>query len=135
MSLQDFLNANPIENLIEKVTVSNRFKDAKGNAIPFEIKAMTSPEFDEIRKGCTTIKKGRKVEFDAQKFNMKIAINHTVTPDFKHAESIQKLGCKTPEEYLNKVLLSGELATLAEKIQLLSGFNVEMEELIEEAKN
>lgn len=135
MSLQDFLNANPIDNLIEDVVVSPRFKDGGGKLLKFKIKAMTNQEFDDIRKSCTVVKKGRKVEFDAQRFNLKMVINHTVSPDFKHAESIQQLGCSTPEDYVQRVLLAGEVTTLAGKIQELSGFDVAMEELVEEAKN
>lgn len=135
MSLQDFLNANPVDNLTEEVIVSKRFKDKDGKLLKFKIKAMTNAEFDEIRKAATTVKKGRKVEFDAHKFNLRMVINHTVEPDFKHADSIQKLGCSTPEEYVQKVMLAGEVTNLAEKIQSLSGFDISMEELVEEAKN
>ncbi|MMZ67442.1 Phage XkdN-like protein [compost metagenome] len=81
------------------------------------------------------IKKGRKVEFDAHKFNLQMVINHTIEPNFKHAESIQKMGCSTPEEYVQRVLLAGEITTLATKIQELSGFDIEMPELVNEAKN
>jgi len=135
MSLQDFLNNNPVDNLTEEVIVSPRFKDHDGNLLKFTIKAMTSQDFDEVRKSASQMKKGRKVEFDAQKFNLRTVINHTIVPDFKNAESIQKVGCRTSEEYVQKVLLAGEVATLAQKIQELSGFDVDMEALVEEAKN
>lgn len=134
-TLQDFLNANPIDNVTDEVVVSPRFKDKDGNVLKFKIKAMTNQKFDELRKKFTNVKKGRKVEFDAHGFNTAVVIEHTVDPDFKDASSIQKLGCRTPEEYLNRVLLAGEIATLVQKIHELSGFDVEMEELVEEAKN
>lgn len=135
MTLQDFLNAHPVDNLTEEVVISDRFKDADGNLLKFKIKAMTNPEFDELRKRSTEIKKNRKIEFDVSKFNCGVVINHTLEPSFKDAESIKKLGCATPEEYLNKVLLAGEIATLAEHIQRISGFTTEMSELVDEAKN
>jgi len=135
MSLQDFLNANPIDNLTEDVTVSPRFKDTEGNVLKFRIKAMTNQDFDDIRKACTQVRKGRKVEFDAQKFNLQAVINHTINPDFKNAESIKALGCHSAEDYVQRVLLAGEVATLSAKIQELSGFDVGMEDLVEEAKN
>jgi len=135
MSLQDFLNANPVDNLTDEVVVSPRFRDAEGKPLKFTIRAMTSRDFEDIRKASTVIRKGRKVEFDAQSFNIKTVINHTAVPDFKDAESIQKLGCRTPEEYVQRVLLAGEITTLASEIQKLSGFDVEMEDLVEEAKN
>ncbi|MDR9857814.1 XkdN-like protein [Paenibacillus sp. VCA1] len=135
MNLQDFLIANPVDNLTEEVVISPRFVDEKGNPLKFTIKAMTPIEFEDIRKKATQIKKGKKVEFDNQLFNLSIAINNTVNPDFKNAESIQKLGVKTPEEYIQRVLLAGELTTLVEKINKLSGFDVDMNELVDEVKN
>ncbi|KZS45700.1 XkdN-like protein [Paenibacillus glucanolyticus] len=135
MNLQDFLNANPVDNLTEDVSISPRFKDEKGNPLKFTIKAMTPGEFEDIRKKATQIKKGKKVEFDNQLFNLSIAINHTVSPDFRNAESIKKLGVATPEDYVQKVLLAGELSTLVQKINELSGFDVAMNDLVEEVKN
>lgn len=135
MNLQEFLNANPVDNLTEEVVISPRFKDKEGNLLKFTIKAMTPEEFEEIRKKATRIRKGKNVEFDNNAFNLGIAINHTVTPDFKHAESIKQLGVKTPEEYIQRVLLAGELSTLVQKINELSGFDVSMNELVDEVKN
>lgn len=135
MNLQDFLIANPVDNLTEEVAISPRFKDEKGNLLKFTIKAMTPAEFEEIRKKATRIKKGKQVEFDNQLFNLGIAINHTVNPDFRNAESIKKLGVNTPEEYVQRVLLAGELSTLVQKINELSGFDVAMNDLVEEVKN
>lgn len=135
MSLQDFLNNNLVDNLTEEVVVSPRFKDESGNLLKFKIKAMTGPEFEEVRKSAMSIRKGKKVEFDSQKFNLQIIINNTLVPDFKHTESLQKVGCNLPEEYVLKVLLAGEMTTLVNEIQKLSGFDVDMETLVEEAKN
>lgn len=135
MNLQDFLNANPVDNLTEEVHISPRFKDENGTPLKFTIKAMTPVEFEDIRKRATQIKKGKKVEFDNQLFNLSIAVNHTVNPDFKNAESIKKLGVATPEEYVQRVLLAGELTTLVQKINELSGFDVEMNDLVDEVKN
>ncbi|MGK5512054.1 phage tail assembly chaperone [Brevibacillus formosus] len=133
-TLQEFLNANPVDNLTEEVYISERFKDEDGNAFLFKIKAMTNKEFNDIRKRATKVK-GRKAEFDVEAFNRSIVIQHTIVPDFKNAESLQGLGCMTPDQYLEKVLLSGEIVELASQIQKLSGFDVEMEALVEEAKN
>lgn len=135
MSLQDFLNAHPVDNLTEEVIISPRFKDKDGNVLKFTIRAMTNQEFEEIRKSATVIKKGRKVEFDPHAFNLRAVIHHTLVPNFKDADSIQKLGCHNPEEYVERVLLAGEAAVLAGKISALSGFDTDMESLVEEAKN
>jgi len=135
MSLQDFLNAHPVDGLTDEVAISPRFKDAEGKQLLFKIKAMTDAEFNDLRKSCTSMKKNRKVEFDSQRFNLQTVIRNTLDPNFKDSESLKKLGCLNPEEYVQKVLLAGEIATLAQKISALSGFDVDMEDLVEEAKN
>lgn len=134
-TLQEFLNSNPVDDLTEEVPVSARIKDKEGNVLKFKIKALSGPEFEDIRKRSTEIKKKGKVEFNAQRFNNTLVINNTLEPNFKDAESIKQLGCVYPEDYLNKVLLPGEIATLSEHIQRLSGFDVDMDTLVEEAKN
>lgn len=134
-TLQQFLNANPVDNLTVEVPISDRFKDREGNLLQFTIKAMTSNAFEEARKKSMKIKKGGKMEMDFQKFNNTIVIEHTIVPDFKDAESIRQIGCANPEDYLSKVLLAGEVAELSDQIQKLSGFNKNMEDLVEEAKN
>lgn len=135
-TLQEFLNANPVDNLTAEVVVSDRFKDSEGNILKFKIRAMSGDEFEECRKKSMTITGGkrRNVELNLGKLNAAIVISCTLEPNFKDAESIQKLGCATPEQYLNRVLLPGEIVELSSQIQQLSGFK-DMDELIEEAKN
>lgn len=135
MSLQEFLNSNPVDNLTAEVPVSKRFTDKDGKLMLFKIKPMTEREHNELSKQCTTTKSRGKTEFDTRKFNSAMVIGNTVYPDFKDAASINAVGVKTPEQYLGKVLLSGEIAKLVEEIMKLSGFDTSMEELVEEAKN
>lgn len=133
-TLQDFLNANPIDNLTEEVIVSERFKDSNNNPMKFKVKAMTNDTFNDLRKRATKVN-GRKVEFDASAFNLGVIIENTLDPDFKNAESLKKLNCTTPGQYVEKVLLPGEIVELASQIQRISGFDVEMKALVEEVKN
>lgn len=134
-TLQEFLNANPVDGVTADIAVSTRFKDKDGNLLKFTIKAMTNEEFEAVRKRCMVIKKKGSIEFDSQKFNLAVVVNHTINPDFKNAESIKKLGCTTPEQYVERVLLAGEIAELTSQIQKLSGFDQEINDLVEEAKN
>lgn len=133
-TLQDFLNSNPVDNLTDEVPISDRFKDKKGNLLKFKIKAMDDTAFEEIRKRSMQRVGKNRTELKLKEFNSAIAISHTLEPNFKDAESIKKLGCATPEEYLSKVLLPGEIVKLSDEIQQLSGFK-SLDELVEEAKN
>lgn len=129
-ALMDFLLENPIDDVTSKVMVSERLK-----AHPFTIKAMAGPEFDSYSKSATKIHKGKKVDFNSGRFNEMVVINHTVDPNFKDADFIKRAGCMTPEQLMYKTLLSGEIAELTQKIASLSGFDQEMDELVEEGKN
>lgn len=133
--LMNFLIENSVEELIEEVPVGERFKDNEGNLLKFKIKAVPSDEFATLQKQCTATRKKGKVEFDSKKFNEQIAINYTIDPNFRDAEAIKKLGVLTPEQFLNKTLLAGELTALVEAISKLSGFDQDIDELREEAKN
>ena len=125
-----FLIDNPVDNLTDEVIVSSRL--AK---FPFKIKGMTGPEFSEYQKLSTKISRHKKVEFDSKTFNELVVLNHTLNPNFRDAESIKKAGCATPEQFLYKSLLAGEINELAQQITGLSGFDKDIEDTVEEAKN
>ena len=129
-NLMQFLIDNPVDNLTDEVIVSARL--AK---FPFKIKGMTGPEFSEYQKLSTKISRHKKIEFDSKVFNELVVLNHTIEPNFRDAESIKKAGCQTPEQFLYKSLLAGEISELAQQISSLSGFDKEFEDEVEEAKN
>lgn len=137
--LQEFLNAHPVRGLTAEVAISDRFRDENGDLLKFKIGVMTSAQFEAYRKQAMTMKVDmgsgqQRLDMDLDRFNKLIVINHTLDPNFKDAASIQALGCQTPEEYIDAVLLPGELAQLSQEIQRLSGFKP-MNELVKEAKN
>lgn len=128
--LLDFLAENPVDGITSQVVVSQRL--AK---FPFTIKAMSGPEFSNYQKRATKYSKSKKVEFDSKLFNEQVVINHTIEPNFRDAEAIKKAGCLTPEQFLYRSLLAGEIAELAEQISALSGFDTDIETVVDEAKN
>lgn len=132
--LMDFLVSNPIENLTEDIIISDRFKVGE-EILKFKIKAVSPDEFSELQKQCTKVGKKGKVNFDSKMFNDQLVINYTVEPNFRDAEAIKRAGCMTPEQFLNKVLLAGEVAALVEEISTLSGFDKDLDSLREDAKN
>lgn len=128
--LADFLCEHTVENITDDVVISNRIP------FKFKIRAMNSEEFNSYRKLATNFDvKRKKASFDSKKLNEQIIINHTVDPDFRNAEDIKRVGCTTPEQYMNKVLLAGEAEELSQQIQSLSGFDLDINEAVEEAKN
>lgn len=129
-TLLDFLADNPIDSLTEEVIISERLKDFK-----FKIKAMSGKDFDNYAKQSRRVTKKGKSDLDAEKLNMLIILNHTVEPDFRNVKALDKAKCQTPEEFINKSLLAGEINELSMAISRLSGFDQDINELVDEVKN
>lgn len=131
-SLSEFLAANPITGLTAEVYISQRFKEA---GFPFKITAMTGHQFNDYQKQATAVGRHRKMSFDSTLFNELVILNHCVVPNFKDANEIQAAGCTTPEQYLYSRLLAGEINELSNQISILSGFDSDMESMVDDVKN
>lgn len=134
-TLQEFLNQNPVEGMTKKVPVSERIKDKNGKLFEFEIKSISQKEFKELKTKYTNINKKGKPEVNMEALNEEVVISCTINPNFKDAESIKAMGCTTPLQYLNKVLLAGEVTNLNNEILKFSGFGKSIDELVEDTKN
>ena len=138
-ALKEFLveNSDIVGKEVE-VPISPRFKDKEGNLLKFKIRPMTGDEFGKYQKQCTTLNvNGRKKEtiFDSGKFNLLCIINHCIDPDFKDADFLKQLGVQTPEQAVSKTLLAGEIVELGNQVTKVSGFDTDINEEIEAAKN
>ena len=129
-SVVDFLLQNPVDNLTKEVIVSERLKD-----YPFVIKAMTGPEHQRYQEVALMLGKKNKINFDNKKFNELVIQNQVITPSFKSEENLSKANCISPEEFIYKFLLSGEIVELVKQISEFSGFDMDEEELIDQVKN
>lgn len=137
--LKDFLleNADVITKEVE-VAISSRFKDKDGNILKFKIRPMSGDEFGKYQKQCTSItfnNRKKETNFDSGKFNQMCIINHCVDPNFKDADLLKQLGVQTPEQAVSKVLLAGEIVELGNQISNISGFDTDINEEVEKAKN
>lgn len=135
MNLQEFLNNNIVEGITKEVIISDRFVDENGKIMKFEIKAISQKELNELKKRASGYDKKGKLIINEGLLNMLCIIDNTVKPNFKDSESIKKLGCATPEQYLNKVLLAGEVERLTKEILEMSGFGQNINEMVDEIKN
>ena len=132
--LQEFLISNPIHDLVEEVVLSERFQ-VDGEILKFKVKPVPSEEFATLQRKHTKIGKKGKTDFDNGAFQTEIVLDFTIEPDFRNAEAIKKAGCLTPKQYLNKSLKAGEVVELFSEISRISGFDEDLEELKEKAKN
>lgn len=134
-TLQDILNLNIVDNITRDVVISNRFKDENGNNLKFKIKPILFDDLNRLKRKATFIDKNGQPVIDEGKLNTYCIIEATIEPSFKDIKSMEKLKVNTPEQYLNKVLLSGEIEKLIKEILTISGFVESFEDLVCDIKN
>lgn len=126
---------------VEKVAVSRRFKDENGNPILWEIRPITTKKDEEIRKYCTKRvkvpgKPGVMVpQLDSDQYIGMMAAECTVYPELNSAKLQESYHACGPDALLKAMLLPGEYANFAKKIQEINGFDETMDEKVTEAKN
>lgn len=134
-SLQEILNLNVVDNITHYVEISNRLKDKNGYNLKFKIKPISFEELNRLKRKATFIDKNGQAIIDEGKLNTLCIIESTLEPSFKDIKSMEKLNINTPEQYLNKVLLAGEIERLIKEILVISGFMESIDELVCDIKN
>ena len=141
MKLSAFFNQNAIEEENIKYAATKRFVDDNGNPIEWELCSITSDEDEQLRKACTKRvpvpgKKNMFVpETDTNKYLGMLAARCTVYPNLNDAELQNNYGVMGADALLKKMLKPGEYSDLLSKIQEINGFEVTVEEMVDEVKN
>ena len=125
----------------EDATVIERMLKLGGKEKLMRFKAISAAKGDEIRKSCRrvkTIKGVRQIDTDQDAYIAKLITETTVYPDFKDAE-LQKnwgvMGAVELLEAMKQKMLDGEYGELAQVVQEVNGYQVDINELVEEVKN
>lgn len=124
-----------------KIVASERYA-VDGVPVEWEVKPITPKKNDEIRKKCTKKvpiagKRGKYTEdFDNNKYMTMLAAECTVYPPLKEAAFQDALHVMGAEEALQKLLfLPGEFDEYCLSVMEANGFDLSMDELVDEAKN
>ena len=131
-------NANQVENV--KYVASKRFV-VDGKPVEWEIKAINSDLDEALRKECTKRvpiagKRGQyNQETDTDKYIAKMCVACTVYPNLNDVELQNSYGVKDGVELLKRMLLPGEYIEYKAKVMEVNGYDMSMEELVDEAKN
>lgn len=139
-NLSAFLAQNAKDNETVKHVVSKRFVE-DGKPVEWELQSVTSEEDEQIRKSCTQKvqvagKKGQYTqETDFEKYLGLLAAKCIVYPNLNAAELQDSYGVLGADTVLKKMLKPGEYQDLLKKIQEVNGFDIGLDELVEEAKN
>lgn len=130
--------AEKIEN--KKVVISNRFKDENGKPIPWEIRALSADENDELQKRCMVNipvpgQRGQFTrELDQIKYTAMLLTESVVFPELTDAELQDNYGVRGADALLRKMLYTGEYNKLAQEVSAISKVEV-LADLVDEAKN
>lgn len=121
---------------------SPRFKDPEtGKAVLWELRCMGAEEEETIRKDCTkrVPVPGRRGQYtqetDMTAYLNRVVASCVVSPDLSDASIQDSWSVMGEVALLKTMLLSGEFAALAAKVQEINGFDTTFEERVEEAKN
>ena len=139
--LSCFLSQNAVRAEHEKFAASRRFLGQNKKPVEWEIKAITSKEDEGLRKECTkrvpvTGKKGQYTqETDYNLYLGKLAAECTVYPNLNDKELQDYYHVMGADSLLKTMLTAGEYASYLERVQQVNGFDITLEEQVEEAKN
>lgn len=133
---QDFLidSFEDVEEVEKELEIGGRKRKMR-------FKAIGATRADEIRKDCRNVKfiKGQKiVETDQDKYLEKVIVETTVYPDLKNAELQSNWGVMGAVELLQAMkskMTDGEYSSWSNVVSEINGYDKELQELIEEAKN
>lgn len=126
--LEEFINFQDVEQMETDVYVNERLGT-------FKVKPLSVTKHNEFRQRCMTRNKKGEISTDLGKFNLLVISNQVKDPDFSNAEFLQKVNCSNAREFIERKLLSGEIMEIASKILEISGFDNDISEKVEEAKN
>jgi hypothetical protein len=122
-----------------KYAASTRFVE-NGKPVEWELKAIDSDLDEAIRKDCTKkVPSGKRGQFtqelDTDKYIGKMCVACTVYPDLNNAELQDSYKVKSADALLKRMLLPGEYTDYKSKVMEVNGYDMSMEELVDEAKN
>lgn len=139
-NLSAFLAQNAVQDEKIKYAASKRFVD-NGKPVEWELQPVTSEEDEQIRKFCTKKVQipGRRgqytLETDFEKYLGMLAAKCVVYPNLNATELQDSYGVMGADAVLKKMLKAGEYQELLKKIQEINGFDVSMEDLVDDVKN
>lgn len=140
-NLSAFLSQNAIKVENQKYVASKRFVGDDNKPMEWELCAITSTEDEALRKASTkrVPVPGKRNQFipetDYNVYLGRLAAKCTVFPNLKDADLQTSYGVMGDDALLKVMLTPGEYADYLSKIQEVNGFEIPLEDAVEEAKN
>ena len=141
-NLKLFLKSNKKEATTVKYVATKTLCDENGNPLEWELKPISTEANDKIRDACmyevpvTGKPNMYRTKMNTTKYISMMIANSVVFPDLQDKELQDSYGAMTPEELVKRMVdIPAEYDEFASYIQTLNGFDVSMEDKVEEAKN
>lgn len=139
MDLKNFLKQNALQQEDHLFVVSKRFLDDQGKPIEWRLRAISSQQDEILRKESTKkvqIKRNQyQNEIDTNKYIGLLAAACTIYPNLSDAALQDSYGVMGADELLKAMLLPGEYADYLLKVQEICGFDQNINDLVDKAKN
>lgn len=136
-----FMKQNKKEKKNIFLPVTELITDENGDPALWEIRPLKSDEDSTIREACykRIPVPGKKNQFtrelNTEEYLTQMIVHSIVEPDLWDAELQNSYGVTNESDLLGEMLLGGEKMALATAIQQFNGFDVTLEEKVDEAKN
>lgn len=125
------LDADKLTAIPEKeLKIPRLSKLAKADFV-VKVKAISAKRFTEL-VGSVRAKDGSVDTGKAYEANVKIALAGMADPSMKDKDLMEKFGCSTPMQLIEKIFQGGEIGMIADAVTELSGFGGNA---VEEVKN
>lgn len=115
------------------------FVDGEGKPLEWEIRRLSAREDEQIRRAATKQIKLRngatRNEMDTNIYLRKLTVASIVYPNLNDKSLQDEYDVMGADDLLLEMLSPGEYAELSTKVTEHNGFNVTMQELVDEAKN
>ena len=127
-TLEDFLNMPNVADEVKEIYVNKRLGT-------FKVKPMTIDRHKEFQDRCRGKFNKDGVSFDQAKFNLLIIENQVIEPNFSSADFLARAGFSNPRDFIKAKFYPGDVLEIAQKVCEISGFETDINEDVEEAKN
>lgn len=140
-NLKAFLKQNAAQEENMRFVASKRFLDDNKKPMVWEICAITSEQDEALRKCCTrkVAIKGRKgammPETDWTEYLGKLAAECTVFPNLNDKDLQDSYGIMGADKLLKVMLKPGEFTDYTSRVQEINGFDISIDDQVEDAKN
>lgn len=137
-----FMKKNKLVAENEHYAATKSLCDKDGNPLEWELRHISSKEYDQIRESCTkqVPVKGKPGMYtprvSGSELTKKIIVAAVVVPDLYDAALQDSYGVKDPEDLLTEMVDNpGEYSDFSAFVQTMNGFDLSFDDEVEEAKN